>query len=76
MQVLADGSTYTYTYSPRNGDTIRAVLVHDPAGRTFQVNMEKDGSLVWEPDALDLPTHPLSKTAGSNVGFSQSPTAQ
>ncbi|HZD77330.1 MAG TPA: DUF6531 domain-containing protein [Acidobacteriaceae bacterium] len=74
MQVLADGSTYTYMYSPKDGATIRAALVHDPAGRTFQVNIiGEGGSLVWETDALDLPTHPPSKTADSNVGSSQSP---
>ncbi|HEX6495666.1 MAG TPA: DUF6531 domain-containing protein [Acidobacteriaceae bacterium] len=49
-QVLADGSTYTYAYSPEKGNTIRAAIVHDPSGRTFRIGMVGDGSLVWEVD--------------------------
>jgi YD repeat-containing protein len=71
-QVLADGSTYTYIYSPASGNTIRAALVHDPTGRTFQINVGENSSLVWEVDRPGLPAHGSAHTASTSAGPSHS----
>jgi YD repeat-containing protein len=69
-QVLADGSTYTYAYSLNKGDTVRVALVHDPAGRTFQLSVGEHTSIVWEVDGPGLPTQRLSHTASISIGSS------
>jgi YD repeat-containing protein len=69
-QVLADGSTYTYVYSPEKGNTIRAARVHDPTGRTFQISVGEDSSLVWQVDPPALPAHRSAHTASASVGSS------
>jgi hypothetical protein len=74
-QVLADGSTYTYVYSPENGNTIRAARVHGPTGRTFQISVGEDSSFVWEVDRPALPAHRSAHTASVSVGRPETGTA-
>lgn len=66
-QVLADGSTYTYVYLPKNGNTIKAALVRNPAGHGYQVSAG-ESTVVWEVDDSAPRVHDSPHAASTSLG--------